>query len=204
MDSDPAAQWRERAPGNSGLSLPPTSPPTLIGLSPRGTSSLPTVSMPPPPSSSGSGTSVCSRAYVCTPGTDPKTRNRLLGFAASRGAVETAVCAKPGSCPNKPSDQSVYILLHQVHCQHGRGQGSRVKCHPVTSRWCTGKEPACQRRRCKRRGLGPWVGKIPWSRKANPLQYSCLENLRDRGAQWATVSRVAESDTTEYARRTLI
>ena len=27
------------------------------------------------------------------------------------------------------------------------------------------KEPACQRRRCKRRGFDPWVRKIPWRRK---------------------------------------
>ena len=32
----------------------------------------------------------------------------------------------------------------------------------------------------------------------NPLQYSCLENPKDRGAWWATVHRVAKSqDTTE-------
>ena len=29
----------------------------------------------------------------------------------------------------------------------------------------------------------------------NPLQYSCLENSTNRGAWWATVQRVAESDT---------
>ena len=29
----------------------------------------------------------------------------------------------------------------------------------------------------------------------NPLQYSCLENLMDRGARWATVHRVAKSRT---------
>ena len=27
----------------------------------------------------------------------------------------------------------------------------------------------------------PWVRKILWSRKCNPLQYSCLENSTDRG-----------------------
>ena len=31
----------------------------------------------------------------------------------------------------------------------------------------------------------------------NSLQYSCQENPKDRGAWWATVHRVAESDTTE-------
>ena len=31
----------------------------------------------------------------------------------------------------------------------------------------------------------------------NPLQYSCLENPRDRGAWWTTARGVAESDTTE-------
>ena len=30
-----------------------------------------------------------------------------------------------------------------------------------------------------------------------PLQYSCLENSMDRGAWWATVHRVAESDVAE-------
>ena len=28
----------------------------------------------------------------------------------------------------------------------------------------------------------PWIGKIPWRRKWQPLQYSCLENPMDRGA----------------------
>ena len=31
----------------------------------------------------------------------------------------------------------------------------------------------------------------------NPLQYSCLKKPLDRGAWWATVHWVAESDTTE-------
>ena len=32
----------------------------------------------------------------------------------------------------------------------------------------------------------------------NPLQYSCLKNLKDRSAWWATVQRVTEWDTTEW------
>ena len=47
------------------------------------------------------------------------------------------------------------------------------------------------------------VGSIPGSGRSsgegndNPLQYSCLENLMDRGARWAAVHGVAESDMTE-------
>ena len=31
-----------------------------------------------------------------------------------------------------------------------------------------GKEPACQRRRHRRHGFSPWVGKIPWGRRWQP------------------------------------
>ena len=49
------------------------------------------------------------------------------------------------------------------------------------------------------------VGSIPeWGRSlggghGNPLQYSCLENPRDRGAWWATVQRVAKEISPEYS-----
>jgi len=35
----------------------------------------------------------------------------------------------------------------------------------------------------------------PGARNSNPFQYSCLENPMDRGAWWATVHRVARSQT---------
>ena len=47
------------------------------------------------------------------------------------------------------------------------------------------------------------TGSIPGSERSpggghdNPVQYSCLENPKDRGAWRATAHRVAESDTTE-------
>ena len=43
------------------------------------------------------------------------------------------------------------------------------------------------------------AGRSPGGGNGNPLQYSCLENPMDRGSWWATVHRVAESDTTEHA-----
>ena len=38
-------------------------------------------------------------------------------------------------------------------------------------------------------------GKSPGGGNGNPLQYSCLENPTDRAASWATVHRVAKSQT---------
>ena len=41
------------------------------------------------------------------------------------------------------------------------------------------------------------LGRCPGEENGNPLQYSCLGNLMDRGARWAAVHGVAkESDTT--------
>ena len=43
----------------------------------------------------------------------------------------------------------------------------------------------------------PRSGRSPGRNNGNPLQYSCLKSPMDRGAWWATLHRVAESDTTE-------
>jgi len=39
-------------------------------------------------------------------------------------------------------------------------------------RWLSGKESVCQCRRCKRLGFDPWVWKIPWRRKWQPIPSS--------------------------------
>ena len=44
-------------------------------------------------------------------------------------------------------------------------------------------------------GLIPGSGISPGGGHGNPLQYSCLGNTIDRGAWWATVHRVAKSQT---------
>ena len=53
-----------------------------------------------------------------------------------------------------------------------------------SSSYCPTEQPVCR-----------WISLREGN--GNPLQYSCLENPLDRGAWWATVHGVAESDTTE-------
>ena len=61
--------------------------------------------------------------------------------------------------------------------------------------WClSGKESNCHA------GDADSIHRLrrfPGGGNGNPLQYSCQENPKDRGAWQAAVHEVAESDTTE-------
>ena len=47
-------------------------------------------------------------------------------------------------------------------------------------------------------GSNPGSGRSPRGENGKPLQYSCLENLMDRGTWWVKVHGVCEElDTTE-------
>ena len=67
--------------------------------------------------------------------------------------------------------------------------------HP---RLLSGKESACQFRRCERHGFNSEPGRYPGEGNGNPLLYSCLENSTDKRAWRVTVHEVSKkSDTTE-------
>ena len=67
-------------------------------------------------------------------------------------------------------------------------------------RWCSGKESACQCRRCRRRGFDPWVGKmIPWRRKWQPIPVFLPEKFyRQRSLVDYSPWGHKELDTTEH------
>ena len=63
-------------------------------------------------------------------------------------------------------------------------------------RWLSGKESACQCRRCRKHGFDPWIGKIQWRRKWQPSpvflprkfhgQTSLSMGLQRSGHDWVT------------------
>ena len=58
--------------------------------------------------------------------------------------------------------------------------------------WLSSKDSACN---AGDWGLIPGSGRSSEGGHGNPLQYSCLEDPMDRGAWWATVPGVANSQT---------
>ena len=64
-------------------------------------------------------------------------------------------------------------------------------------RFSGGSDGKAMRETCNKGDLGliPGLGRSPEEGNGNPLQCSCLENPRDRGAWWAAVYGVAQSRT---------
>ena len=62
----------------------------------------------------------------------------------------------------------------------------------------SGKEPACQCRRHKRREFDPWVGKLPWRRAWQPTPVFSPGESQGQGSLEGYSSKdCKESDTTE-------
>ena len=64
--------------------------------------------------------------------------------------------------------------------------------------WLSGEESACN---AGNQASIPESERSPGEGNGNLLQYSCLENLKDRRVWQATVHRVAQSGTTEAPKQ---
>ena len=64
------------------------------------------------------------------------------------------------------------------------------------------KNPPASAGDIKDTGSIPASGRSPGGGHGNPLQDSCLESFMNRGAWWAAVLKVAQSDTTEATLHT--
>ena len=106
------------------------------------------------------------------------TKIWLLLFSGSSAGKESACNAgDPGSIPGL-----------------GRSAGEGIG-YPLQYSWASlvaGKESACH---VGDLGLIPGLGRSPGKGNGYPLHYSCLGNLTDRGAWWATVQGITESQT---------
>ena len=97
-----------------------------------------------------------------------------------------------GAFSQGTSDISQWWLLSSICIIPGSLPGDPANIPGLNT---TTSLPACQ---AGDASLIPESGRSFWEWNGYPLQYSCLENPMDRGAWWATVHEVAESDVTEW------
>ena len=86
------------------------------------------------------------------------------------------------------------ILLHG-HSKNNQNQELSLNIGLISNllpRWLMGKNPPAD---IEDVGLIPGFGRSPGGKNGDPLQYSCLGNPIDRGAWWATVHGVTNSQT---------
>ena len=90
-----------------------------------------------------------------------------------------------------------FVVIHTVKVF---GIGNKAEVDVFLELSCffyssAGKESSCKARDLGNAGLISELGRSTGVENGNPLQYSCLENPIYKGAGWATVYRVAESQT---------
>ena len=103
-----------------------------------------------------------------------------------------------------PTQESNPCLLQLLHCMHSLLLSHQESLQLIYSNYLNKIRASLVGQTVKnlpatRRPVGLFpisgLGRSPGEGHGNPLQYSCLENPMDRGAWWATVHGVTESQT---------
>ena len=84
----------------------------------------------------------------------------------------------------------------RLYCLQGVGHNLVTNTHTNPFSFpggASGKESACQCRRCKRHGFNPWIGMIPWSRKWQPAPVK-FYGLRSRAGSSSWGCRVGKTE----------
>ena len=104
-------------------------------------------------------------------------------------------CPSPGDLPNPGIDPGSPALqadtLPSEPPRKPQFYAYLLNCTGIPM-WVSGVESTCHAGDLG--SISGW-GRSPGGGNDNPLQYSCLGNPMDGGAWWATVQRVAESQT---------
>ena len=101
------------------------------------------------------------------------------------------------SCLENPMDRGAWwAIVHRV----AKSQTQLKQLSTHTQAWASQvalvvQSPPANARDVRNTGLTPGWGRSPGGVHGNPLQFSCLENPKDRGTWWATVHGVARSWT---------
>ena len=104
-------------------------------------------------------------------------------------------CPSPGDLPNPGINPGSPALQADTLPSEPPGKPQfyayLLNCTGIPM-WVSGVESTCHAGDLG--SISGW-GRSPGGGNDNPLQFSCLGNPMDRGAWWATVHRVAESQT---------
>ena len=121
--------------------------------------------------------------------------NSMLGiYMETLNIFMLVVSILPAEGNRKKRSDSASDFLNTSDIWLNRGRFSLNRGFPCCS---NDKEPACLHHAGDVRDMGsiPGLGRSPGGVCGNTLQYSCLENLMDRGPWQAIVHRVAKSWT---------
>ena len=97
--------------------------------------------------------------------------------------------------PPRLGEDSGFYSERDARVPQDRGKLKWTSAHPIPPPVVTSLAQLVKNLpACRRPTFDPWVREIPsGGGNGNPLQYSCLENPRDRGAWRAIVQGIAES-----------